>query len=316
MSMTQQQARNSAQATWRANASALAQELWRDKTGLVSLIILVGIVAMALFAPLIAPFDPAAQSLSHRLTPPAWLDRGVWTHPLGTDHLGRDILSRIIWGARLTLLIGSCVVLFGGALGTAVGLWAGYNGGRTDNILMRIVDIQVSFPGILLILLIVSVMGTSVVTLIVVLSLTNWMVFARFVRGTVMSLRQSAYVEAAEIVGCHPARILFRHILPNLITPLLVLSILEFTNIVLAEAALSFLGLGIQPPATSWGLDIASGRDYIYIAWWLVTFPGICIVSLVLSLNLFSSWVRITTDPQEREKRFAHSYMSRRGKRS
>ncbi|WP_367716559.1 ABC transporter permease [Nitratireductor sp. GISD-1A_MAKvit] len=298
---------------WQECIAPLALELWRDKTGLVSFVVLTAIIAMAVFAPLIAPHDPAAQSIAHRLTPPVWLERGVWAHPLGTDHLGRDVLSRIIWGARLTLLIGACVVLFGGALGTTVGLWAGYRGGRTDNILMRIVDIQVSFPGILLILLIVSVMGASVLTIIVVLSLTNWMVFARFVRGTVASLRQSAYVEAAEIVGCHPARILFRHILPNLITPLLVLSILEFTNIVLAEAAISFLGLGIQPPATSWGLDIASGRDYIFIAWWLVTFPGLCIVGLVLSLNMFSNWVRVTTDPQEREKRFARSQAARRG---
>jgi len=285
----------------------LAQELWRDKTAAIGFAVILLIVLMAILAPLIAPYDPAAQAVIARLKPPAWLAKGSWAHPLGTDHLGRDVLSRVIWGSRVTLLIGTSVVLLAGGFGVVLGLLAGYAGGRTDSILMRLVDVQLSFPGLLLILLIVSVIGPGTITMIIVLAVTNWMVYARQVRSIVMSVRQSAYVEAAEVIGCKPGRIIFRHILPNLTSPLLTLGILEFTNIVLAEAAVSFLGLGVQPPETSWGLDVASGRDYIFIAWWLVTFPGLSIVATVLSINLLANWVRVTADPQEREKRYARS---------
>ena len=282
-------------------------ELGHDKAATLGFIGLVLVVAVAIFAPVLAPYDPAAQDVLARLKPPAWAARGSLDHLLGTDHLGRDVLSRLIYGSRVTLIIASLVVLFAGALGVTIGLVAGYLGGRADSLLMRIVDIQVSFPGILLILLIVSVVGPGVPTLIVVLAVTNWMIYARVVRGIVLQSRQSAYVEAAEVVGCGPVRVIWRHILPNLVAPLLTLAILEFTNIVLAEAAVSFLGLGVQPPATSWGLDVASGRDYVFIAWWLVTLPGLCIVFTVLSINLFAGWLRVTGDPQEREKRFART---------
>ena len=295
-----------------ARTRALARELMADKAGLLGLVTICLIVAAAIFAPLIAPHDPAAQDVIARLRPPAWTPRGDWTHPLGTDQLGRDVLSRVIWGARVTLLIGAAVVLISGTFGVVVGLLAGYRGGRTDGLLMRLVDIQVSFPGILLILLVVSVVGPGTGTLIVVLSITNWMVYARLVRGIVLSARQTPYVEAAEVIGCRPSRVIFRHILPNLVSPLLTVGILEFTNVVLAEAAVSFLGLGVQPPATSWGLDVAGGRDYIFIAWWLVTFPGLSIVATVLSINLFAGWLRVTLDPKEREKRFAATRPRRR----
>ena len=290
-----------------AGIARFLAELRHDKAATVGFLGLVLVVAVAIFAPLIAPYDPAAQDVLARLKPPAWAARGSLDHLLGTDHLGRDVLSRLIYGSRVTLVIASLVVLFAGALGVTIGLVAGYLGGRADSVLMRIVDIQVSFPGILLILLIVSVVGPGVTTLIVVLAVTNWMIYARVVRGIVLQSRQSAYVEAAEVVGCGPVRVIWRHILPNLVAPLLTLAILEFTNIVLAEAAVSFLGLGVQPPATSWGLDVASGRDYVFIAWWLVTFPGLCIVFTVLSINLFAGWLRVTGDPQEREKRFART---------
>ncbi len=289
----------------------MAAELGEDVPGLIGLLLLLGVVGMALLAPWIAPHDPAAQSVLARLAPPAWLARGDPAHLLGTDALGRDVLSRIIWGARATLLVGVAVVLLSGSFGVLVGLVAGYAGGRTDAVLMRLVDIQVSFPGVLLILLIVSVVGPSLLTIVVVLAITNWMIYARLVRGTVLSLRSAPYVEAAEIVGCGPVRILWRHILPNLVSPLLTVAILEFTNVVLAEAAISFLGLGVQPPATSWGLDVASGRDYVFVAWWLVTFPGLAIAVTVLGVNLFAGWLRVTTDPREREKRFGWSRAAR-----
>ena len=291
--------------------AGLWTELRRDPVALIAAGVVMAIVAMAVFAPLIAPYDPAAQSMLARLKPPVWMARGGWDHPLGTDNLGRDVLSRIIWGARATLTIGFVTCLLAGMLGTLVGLWAGYRGGRTDSVLMRIVDVQVSFPGILLILLVVAVIGPGVWTLVGVLAITNWMVYARLVRGIVSATRATAYVEAAEIVGCRPARVIFRHILPNLVSPLMTLAILEFTNILLAEAAVSFLGFGVQPPATSWGLDVASGRDYLFIAWWLVTFPGLAIVTTVLSINLFANWLRVTTNPEEREKRFARGEAAR-----
>lgn len=294
---------------------AFLAEIWQDKPAAIGLLVIVVIVLSAILAPLIAPHDPAAQSVLSRLTPPVWSDRGSWTHLLGTDNLGRDVLSRLIWGARTTLTIGGLTCIIAATIGTVIGLWAGFMGGRTDSILMRLVEVQVSFPGILLILLVVGVLGPGMWTLIIVLSVTNWMVYARLVRGIVSSTRQTAYVEAAEVIGCRPSRVIFRHILPNLVSPLLTLLILEFTNIVLAEAAVSFLGFGVQPPATSWGLDVASGRDYLFIAWWLVTFPGLAIVATVLSINLFANWLRVTTDPEQREKRHAQSVAARRRRR-
>lgn len=286
---------------------ALFDELWKDKPGFIGFSVIVLIVLAAIFAPLIAPYDPAAQSVVARLKPPVWAAKGSWEHLLGTDQLGRDILSRLIFGARTSLIVGFSVVALAGAFGVTIGLLAGFRGGRTDTILMRLVDIQVAFPGLLLILLIVAVVGPSLATMVVVLALTNWMIYARVVRGIVLSVRQTPYVEAAEMIGCPQSRVIFRHILPNLTSPLLTLGILEFTNIVLAEAALSFLGLGVQPPAMSWGLDVSTGKDYIFVAWWLVTFPGLCISITVLSINLFANWLRVTTDPQEREKRFARA---------
>jgi peptide/nickel transport system permease protein len=289
----------------------LAEELWRDKAGFIGFVVIVALVAMAICAPLLAPYDPAAQDIVMRLQPPAWMG-GDWAHPLGTDQLGRDILSRVIFGARASLTVGVCVVACAGTFGVLLGLLAGFVGGRVDLFIMRAVDVQVAFPGLLLIILVVSVVGPGLITTIVVLALTNWMVYARVIRGIVMSVRHTAYVEAAEMIGCAPGRIIFRHILPNLTSPLLTLGILEFTNVVLAEAAMSFLGLGIQPPATSWGLDVANGKDYLFVAWWLVAFPGLSISITVLAINLFANWLRVTTDPQEREKRFARAKAAER----
>lgn len=289
----------------------MLRELWRDKPATIGLGVMFIIVAVSLLAPFIAPYDPAAQSVMARLKPPVWHSNGTWSHILGTDNLGRDVLSRVIWGGRVTLFIGVATCALAAMIGITIGLWAGFLGGRVDSILMRIVDIQISFPGIMLILLVVSVVGPGVTTMIVVLSITNWMVYARLVRGTVLATRQTAYVDAAEVIGCKPGRIVTWHILPNLIAPLLTLCILEFTNIVLAEAAVSFLGFGVQPPATSWGLDVASGRDYLLIAWWLVTMPGLAIVLMVLSMNFFASWLRVTVDPEEREKRHAYDLMKK-----
>lgn len=290
----------------------LALELYRDKAGFIGVVLIAALVLMAITASWLAPHDPTAQDLRARLKPPAWYEKGSWNHALGTDHLGRDVLSRVIYGSRVSLLVGAAVVLLAGVFGVVMGLLAGYHGGRTDSFVMRWIDTQVAFPGLLLALIILAVIGPSMMTVIIVLSLNGWMVYGRMTRGAVLSVRQNAYVEAAEIVGCSASRVIFRHILPNLTSPLLTLAILEFARIVLAEAALSFLGLGIQPPATSWGLDVASGKDYMFRAWWLVTFPGVGISLTVLAINLVASWMRLISDPQEREKQFARQIAARR----
>ncbi len=290
---------------WRRRLMGLLQELHHDTAGLIGVGLMAALILMAAAAPLLAPHDPAAQDLRARLKPPVWAAKGSWTHVLGTDHLGRDVLSRVIFGSRVSLLVGVAVVSVAGTFGVLMGLVAGYRGGRTDNFIMRWIDTQVAFPGLLLALIILAVIGPSITTVIIVLALNGWMVYGRMTRSAVLSVRQTAYVEAAEIVGCSSSRVIFRHILPNLTSPLLTLGILEFARIVLAEAALSFLGLGIQPPATSWGLDVAAGKDYIFRAWWLVTMPGIAISVTVLAINLVASWMRLVSDPQEREKQFA-----------
>lgn len=280
-------------------------ELWQDKAGLFGLLVVATLLFVALAAPLLAPYDPTAQSLADRLAPPFWLEGGSGEHPLGTDNLGRDVLSRLIYGSRVSLAVGLGVVAIAGSVGTVLGLLAGYKGGRTDASIMRWLDTQLAFPGLLLYLVIFSVVQPSLFALVIVLPINAWMVFALLVRGVVLSAKEMPYVDAADIVGARPRRIIFRHILPNLAAPLLTLAVLEFASAILAEAALSFLGLGIQPPAISWGLDVAIGREYMFNAWWLVTFPGIAIALTVLGANLFASWLRIAADPQEREKRFA-----------
>lgn len=282
-------------------------ELWGDKAGFFGLLLVVLFILVALLAPVITPHDPSAQVLQDRLMPPVWEHGGSMSHILGTDQLGRDILSRVLYGSRISLLVGVSVVIIAGAFGTTLGVISGYFGGRVDGIIMRVVDTQGAFPGLLLALLILAAVGPSVRTVIIVLCIDGWLMYARVARGTVLSLRETAYVEAAELVGCRPRRVMVRHVAPNLTSPILTVAVLEFARIILAEAVLSFLGLGVQPPQMSWGLEIAEGQDYVYSAWWLVTFPGIAIAVTVLGVNMFASWLRVAADPQEREKRFAAS---------
>ena len=282
-------------------------ELWSDKPGLFGLFVMIAVVVMAVFAPLLAPFPPDQQSLFDRLQAPSS------AHWMGTDQLGRDVLSRVIYGARVSLEVGLGVVFIAGVFGTCMGLIAGYRGGKTDSIIMRWVDTQVAFPGLLLALVILSVVHPSLKSIIIVLAINGWMVYARITRGVVLSTREKPYVESAELAGCRPRRVIFRHILPNLTSPLLTLAVLEFARMVIAEAALSFLGLGTQPPSVSWGLMIAEGRDYIFESWWVITFPGIALSLTVLGANLFASWLRITADPLQRERRFARTVVDTSG---
>jgi peptide/nickel transport system permease protein len=280
---------------------SLAGELVHDRAGLFGFLVVVLLVLVAIFAPLIAPHNPSEQSLLDRLTPPFH----SWKYPLGTDDLGRDELSRLIYGSRISLEVGAFVVLIAGTTGTTLGLLSGYFGGKVDAIVMRVVDTQIAFPGLLMALLIIAVIGPSLKALVIVLSIDGWMVYARVTRGIAASARQMPYVEAAELVGCRPRRVIFRHVLPNLASPVLTLGVLEFARIILAEAALSFLGLGIQPPDVSWGLMLSDGADYLFDAWWVVSLPGIAIALVVLGINLFASWLRVVSDPHARDKRFA-----------
>ena len=284
---------------------------WRDYAAVIGIGVVLLLVLLAVFAPYIAPHDPVIPALRLRLRPPVWMEGGSWTYVLGTDHLGRDILSRIIYGSRVSLIAGVAVVAIAGSFGTIVGLISGFVGGRVDTLMMRWVDVHIAFPGLLISLLIIAVLKPSLGTVIIALSINGWMVFARLVRSIVLSARQLPYVEAAEVIGCKPARTIFRHILPNLAAPLLTLAVLEFARIVLAEAALSFLGVGIQPPATSWGLDVASGRNYLFNAWWVVTLPGLAITITVLGVNFLAGWLRVVVDPYEGEKRFARAVANR-----
>jgi peptide/nickel transport system permease protein len=278
---------------------SLLRELVRDKAALLGLIFFVILIVMALAAPLVAPHDPAQQDIRKRLSPPS-LSGG---YVLGTDQMGRDVLSRIIYGSRASLTVAISVVLFAGSIGVLLGVLAGYFGGRVDDIIMRLVDIQFSFPGLLISMTLIAVLGPSLRNMTIALGLNGWMVYARLARGVTMTLRRSLFIDSARAVGCPDRRIMSRHILPNLAAPLLTLAVLEWARIILAEAGLSFLGLGIQPPQSSWGLMIAEGRMYLAVAWWLVLFPSLAIAFTVLSINLFVSWLRVIADPYQRRGR-------------
>jgi peptide/nickel transport system permease protein len=288
-----------------ANPRGLWGDLVRDKMGIVSLVFLVVLAAAAIFAPWIAPSDPNQGDLSGAMLPPVW-NGGTWSNPLGTDWQGYDVLSRLLYGARTSLFIGIAVVAVAGTFGVMIGLISGYKGGRVDRWLMGWVDVQVSFPGLLLAMLLIALVGGSVLSVTVILSINGWMVYARMTRGVVLTVKERPFVEAAEMVGSKPRRVVMTHILPNITTPLTTLAVLEFARIILAEAALSFLGLGVQHPTVTWGLDIARAGDHeLFGNQWLIIYPGILLSLTVLSVNLLSSWLRVALDPQEREKKFA-----------
>lgn len=282
---------------WRTYLRALGY----DKLALAALLVLGLMILAALFAPLVAPHSPTAQSLALRNSPPMTAsETGGLPHLLGTDALGRDVLSRLIYGARVSLAVGALSVIVSGVVGVVLGLVSGYYRGLVDDLLMRLVDIQMGFPSLLLALLVLYALGPSVLNVILVLAITRWPVYARIARGITLSLREHVYVEAARAVGASDRRILARHMVPNMLAPLLVLGVLETASLILAEASLSFLGLGIQPPDSSWGLMLSEGRQYIRTAWWLVMFPGLAILFTALSLNLLASWFRNITDPVQR----------------
>ncbi|MBI4337975.1 MAG: ABC transporter permease [Chloroflexi bacterium] len=266
-------------------------------TGWVSLLILVVLVLAAILAPFISPYDPLEQSLADRLSPPLTRTADGLFFPLGTDRLGRDFLSRMFYGARISLSLAFAVVVGGTLVGVAVGLVSGFFGKTVDQALMTIVDIQLSIPSILLAIALLAVLGSSIPTLLVVLIISRWIAHARAVRGQVMSLKEKEYIEAARAVGASNARIVLRHLLPNTMSIVLVLATLQFADVIVLEASLSFLGLGVQPPTPSWGGELQQGRAFMQTAWWLSTFPGIALMLVTLSMNRLGDWLRDVLDP-------------------
>lgn len=271
------------------------RSLRHNKAAAVALVVFGVILLSSIFAPLVAPHDPFATDLSLRLKPPGTASSGGLPHLLGTDALGRDTLSRIIYGGRVSLLVGFSSVIFSGVVGVTLGLIAGYFGGKSDTLIMRFVDFQMSMPSLLIALLVLYVLGSSLVNVVLVLAITRWMVYARVTRGMMLTLREEPFVEASKALGASPWRTIFRHMLPNLMAPLLVLATIELGIMLLTEASLSFLGLGIQPPDSSWGLMLAQGREYLVSAWWLVAMPGLAIFITTLSINLIATWLRAST---------------------
>jgi peptide/nickel transport system permease protein len=268
---------------------------FRATFGITVLLLMSG---AALLAPQLAPWDPARQMLLKRLRPPAWQERGLREHPLGTDHLGRDILSRILHGGRISLGVGLSAVTLSALIGVTLGLLAGFHGGRTDTAIMRIVDVFLAIPYILLAMGVVFALGPSLLNVILVMAATRWVQFARIVRADVLSIREREFVSGARARGNRGLRLLLRHVLPNALTPIIVVATLELAFMIIYESALSFLGLGVQPPTPTWGWMLADGRNYIGTAWWLATFPGLAIMLTVLAVNLLGDWLRDTLDPR------------------
>ena len=262
----------------------------------ITVLLLMGGAALA--APQIAPWDPGRQMLTKRLRPPVWEARGLAEHPLGTDHLGRDILSRILYGGRISLGVGLSAVTLSCLIGVSLGLLAGFHGGRTDAFIMRVVDVFLAIPYILLAMGVVFALGPSLVNVILVMAVTRWVQFARIVRADVLSIREREFVSGARARGNRSMRLLLRHVLPNALTPIIVVATLELAFMIIYESALSFLGLGVQPPTPTWGWMLADGRNYIATAWWLATFPGLAIMLTVLAVNLLGDWLRDTLDPR------------------
>ncbi len=263
-------------------------------------VLLLGVVAAA--APLLAPYDPIRQSLRTRLAAPTLAGPDGKAHLLGTDHLGRDVLSRMIYGSRVSLVVGFAAVVVGGAVGATLGLLAGFRGGWVDNVIMTIADAQLAFPFILLAIGIIAVLGPSFPTLIIVVGLSGWVAYARVLRSQVLVLRSREFVEAIRGLGGSVTRILLRHILPNVVSSFIVIATLELARAIVLEATLSFLGLGIQPPTPSWGGMIHEGREYLDTAWWISTAPGIILMATSFVVSRTGDWLRDLLDPTLRDE--------------
>jgi peptide/nickel transport system permease protein len=285
--------------TWQRASHSLAGAKWP----ILAIIFLIGLIFVAILASQLAPADPNRQTLIRRLQPPlTQATDGTMEFWLGSDGLGRDVLSRLIHGARVSILVGLAAVLLGGSVGTALGVIAGYAGGRTDSIIMRLADIQLAFPFILLAIMVLVVLGAGILNLVLVLAIGQWVTYARIARGETIAQRQKEYVSAATSVGAGHRRIVTHAILPNILAPLIVIASFNIASVILAEASLSFLGLGVPPDVPTWGSMLAESRDQILGGfWWLAVLPGVAIMLTVLSLNILGDWTRDFLDPRLRK---------------
>ena len=278
--------------------SNILRKMRGNKMILFSSIILLITIFVGAFAGFIVPFSPYDQDLDNRLKPPLWRDADNRLHLLGTDHLGRDVLSRVIYGVRISLLIGILAVTISAIFGIVLGLIAGFYGGIFDDVIMRIADVQLAIPLILLAIAVIVVLGSSVKVLILVIGLTQWMAYARMVRGETLSLREKDFVMSGYAVGANDLRIILRYIFPNTLASLMVLITLNMAGVIVLEAGLSFLGLGIQPPEPSLGTMLSESKNYLSRAWWLSTFPGLTIMIIIMGINLFGDGLRDVLDPR------------------
>ena len=280
-----------------ATPAGVLRRLWRLKWSVAAAALMLGIVGSAVCAPLIAPHDPLAVNIRHRLAPPAWMEGGTPQHLLGTDQIGRDLLSRVIYGGRVSLVVGVAAVLISASLGVLLGLSGGYFGGRADWTIMTLVNIMLTFPFVLLALAVIAVLGPSLVNMIIVLGVADWPLYARVIRAETLSLREREFVTAGRALGMGHLRIMFRQIFPNLISVIVVIATLQVARVIILESFLSFLGLGIQPPTPAWGNMLGEGRVYLLNSWWIAAFPGLAIFVTTLAINLMGNGLRDWLDP-------------------
>ncbi|MGA2958625.1 MAG: ABC transporter permease [Thermodesulfobacteriota bacterium] len=278
----------------------LRRRIFGHKGLMIGGVVLAATILLALLAPVLSPHDPYQQSLIKRLAKPIWQSEGTWDHPLGTDQVGRDYLSRLLYGARISLLIGFSVALLSGMIGTALGVVAGYFGGRLDMVITFIITLRLSLPFVLVAVAVVGLVGGSLKVVIITLGLLLWNRYAVVMRSATQQVRNQDYVPAAQAVGCSTLRILLSEIMPNILNNLVVVATLEMANAILLEAALSFLGLGVQPPTPSWGLMVSEGKDFLFFEPWLITIPGVALFILVLAINLVGDGIRDVTAPENR----------------
>ena len=273
------------------------RRLWRLKWGLVAGVLMLLIVGVSAAAPWIAPYSPVEVDIRHRLAPPAWMDRGTSDHVLGTDQIGRDLLSRMIYGGRVSLLIGVAAVLVSSTIGVLLGLGAGYFGPRVDWTIMTLVNVMLTFPFVLLALAVIAVLGPSLVNMVIVLGVADWPLYARVIRAETMTLRERDFMTAARALGMSHLRIIFRQLLPNLVSVIVVIATLQVARVIILESFLSFLGLGVQPPTPAWGNMLGDGRVYMLNSWWIAAFPGLAIFITTLTINLMGNALRDWLDP-------------------
>src|SRR6202521_2324515 len=266
-------------------------------------VIIIGVITLvAIFADVIAPYNPEIGVLGDRFRPPAWQAGGSQAHLLGTDHVGRDVLSRLLFGARVSMVVGFTAVIFAGVLGTSLGILSGYLGGWVDQVIMRVTDTWLALPALTFAIFLAAIVGPSMWNIVIILGITYWTRYARVIRGEVLSLREREFVRLAIVAGCSKWTIMRRHILPNVINSAVVLGTLMLGVVIITEATLSFLGVGVPPPQPAWGLMLSDGKQGLMVGyWWLTVFPGACIMLMVLSANLIGDWLRVKFDPQLRQ---------------